>query len=948
MRKIGIVICMAFLLFNFNVIENVQAENMLYSEGDEIIDSISEDSEVESIHINSNLTVMHIGEVNNITVSHFPENAELKEDIQILSSNPEVIKIDDNGNLVAINVGTSVISAKLGELEDSITVEVLPVENSAPRSVQSGFKTSVDKASIYYKTHVQDIGWQDYVYDGNMSGTSGLSKRLEAIQIALDSSYSGGIKYKTHVQDIGWQDYVYDGNMSGTSGLSKRLEAIQIELTGDIANYYDIYYRVHCEEFGWLGWAKNGEKAGTEGYSYRLEAIEIKLVKKGDNFNVNGPCFYHKMLQYSSHVQDIGWQEYETDGDTSGTSGEEKRIEAVRIKLLDQDYDGSIEYSTHVQDIGWQDYVYDGNMSGTVNESKRIEAIKIKLTGQMADNFDIYYRVHTQEFGWLGWAKNDEKAGTEGYSYRLEAIQILLMKKGDELAQTYPAYYKRYIKYESHVSGLGWQETKGDGETSGTVGQSRGIEAFRAVIEDRTYSGSVRYKTHISNYGWQDFRYDSQISGTTGQSKNIEAIQMELIGDVENYYDIYYRVHSQNFGWLGWAKNGEKAGTTGYGYRIEAIEVKLVKKGEYFDVIGDSYKFTVSGYFEIASKLNENKVFDATGANTKDGTNVFIYSKNDSIAQIWSINDLNNGYFSISSSMNPNVFLTLNNNNLELNRKLESDTQLFSFKEEKDGCINIVSKFNGLYITLSDFNLYDTLNIIASGYNGNDTQKFKLIKYEGLKIYNGLDISAHNGSIDFNALGASTNFVIIRAGYGNDDYSQDDSRYTEYIRNCEAYNIPYGIYIYSYALNTAEATSEAYHALRLLRETGSNFKLGVWFDMEDADNYKLRRGITTSNGQLLSDICDTFGSIIQNNGYQVGIYASLSWLNGPLNDPRLDKYQKWVAQWNGPVTYSEAINHSSSYNKPYKLWQFCSDGHIAGVGGGVSNVDLDLGYNIFE
>ena len=69
--------------------------------------------------------------------------------------------------------------------------------------------------------------------------------------------------------------------MSGTEGMSKRLEAIQIKLDGELAQKYDIYYRVHAQTYGWLGWAKNGESAGTEGLSKRLEGIEIQIVPKG-------------------------------------------------------------------------------------------------------------------------------------------------------------------------------------------------------------------------------------------------------------------------------------------------------------------------------------------------------------------------------------------------------------------------------------------------------------------------------------------------------------------------------------------------------------------------------------------------------------------------------------------------------------------------------------------
>ena len=115
-----------------------------------------------------------------------------------------------------------------------------------------------------------------------MSGTEGKSKRLEAIQIELlNPEYTGGIKYKTHVQTIGWQEWVENGALSGTEGKSKRLEAIQIELTGDMAEKYDIYYQVHAQTYGWMGWAKNGEKAGTAGYAKRLEGIKIQLVEKG-------------------------------------------------------------------------------------------------------------------------------------------------------------------------------------------------------------------------------------------------------------------------------------------------------------------------------------------------------------------------------------------------------------------------------------------------------------------------------------------------------------------------------------------------------------------------------------------------------------------------------------------------------------------------------------------
>lgn len=283
--------------------------------------------------------------------------------------------------------------------------------------------------SVVYQTHVQTIGWQGWKKDGEMSGTSGQSKRLEGINIKLEN-LNGNVEYQTHVQSIGWQGWKSNGAMAGTSGQSKRLEAIKIKLSGEVANQYDIYYRVHAQSYGWLDWAKNGEAAGSEGYSKRLEGIEIRLVKKGEAApgSTSRP-FVSKMIKYQTHVQNIGWQSEKADGEVSGTSGQYLRLEGIKIHLGGS-IDGGIAYATHVQTYGWQSYVSDGQLSGTSGQSKRLEAIRMNLTGNAANQYDVYYRVHAQHFGWLGWAKNGQSAGTAGYSYRLEAIQIVLVPKG--------------------------------------------------------------------------------------------------------------------------------------------------------------------------------------------------------------------------------------------------------------------------------------------------------------------------------------------------------------------------------------------------------------------------------------------------------------------------------------------------------------------------------------
>ena len=300
----------------------------------------------------------------------------------------------------------------------------------------SGGDTQTPSSSegITYSVHAQTYGWMGDKQDGAMAGTEGEAKRLEAVKIKLrDPSVSGSVKYRSHIQSIGWTDWKSDGAMSGTEGQAKRMEAIRIQLTGKMAEKYDIYYRVHCQTYGWLDWAKNGETAGTTDGAKRMEALEIRLVKKGGAApGETMRTYVQPLLQYQTHVQTYGWQEMAEGGVKAGTEGQAKRMEALKLSLVNQKYSGNIEYKVHVQTYGWMNTMRNGALAGTTGQAKRMEAIQIQLTGQMAKQYDIYYRVHSQSYGWLGWAKNGESAGTEGLAKRMEAIQIVLVKKGGE------------------------------------------------------------------------------------------------------------------------------------------------------------------------------------------------------------------------------------------------------------------------------------------------------------------------------------------------------------------------------------------------------------------------------------------------------------------------------------------------------------------------------------
>jgi hypothetical protein len=162
------------------------------------------------------------------------------------------------------------------------------------------------------------------------------------------------------------------------------------------------------------------------------ELISQDLVAKLNNalVRIAELSFTSKTCIYQTHVQDIGWQGWKENSVISGTEGQSKRLEGIRISTNNIEGDVGVEYSTHVQNIGWQDFVKDGALSGTEGRSLRLEAIKISLTGADADKYDIYYQVHAENFGWLDWAKNGAEAGTAGLGLRLEAIRIVVVPKG--------------------------------------------------------------------------------------------------------------------------------------------------------------------------------------------------------------------------------------------------------------------------------------------------------------------------------------------------------------------------------------------------------------------------------------------------------------------------------------------------------------------------------------
>jgi len=187
----------------------------------------------------------------------------------------------------------------------------------------------------------------------------------------------------------------------------------------------------------------------------------------------------------------------------------------------------------------------------------------------------------------------------------------------------------------------------------------------------------------------------------------------------------------------------------------------------------------------------------------------------------------------------------------------------------------------------------------------------------------GVDVSQHQGQIDWATASQYIDFAIIRCGFGGDYTENDDTCFAYNISECERLGIPYGVYLYSYAENDNEAISEADHVLRLL--AGHHPELPVYYDLENENTVGRQ-----TNAQILRQI-NLFCERISNAGFKTGIYANPTWWSGHLSGNNFPNNTKWLAAWNNGSYASQASN--------YALWQYTSDGSVPGING-----RIDLNY----
>lgn len=188
-----------------------------------------------------------------------------------------------------------------------------------------------------------------------------------------------------------------------------------------------------------------------------------------------------------------------------------------------------------------------------------------------------------------------------------------------------------------------------------------------------------------------------------------------------------------------------------------------------------------------------------------------------------------------------------------------------------------------------------------------------------------IDISKNQGVIDFAKVkNNGISKIILRATTKS---GAADSKWTEYLRNCDAYKILVECYKYSYALTVEQAIEEASGVLKLL----DGRKMFIWLDLEEnTQRVKLgKSGIT--------NIANTFISVCNKVGYEVGIYCNLDWYKNCIDDSLKSKYKFWIARY--PKNDMGVIVPTLKPNVGEVMWQYSSKGKINGING---NVDMDM------
>lgn len=194
-----------------------------------------------------------------------------------------------------------------------------------------------------------------------------------------------------------------------------------------------------------------------------------------------------------------------------------------------------------------------------------------------------------------------------------------------------------------------------------------------------------------------------------------------------------------------------------------------------------------------------------------------------------------------------------------------------------------------------------------------------------------IDVSVFQGDIDYDKVAQQVDGVIIRCGitFWGSFVPSTDSKWEKNYAGFKAAGVPVGAYYYGVARTVEQAEQEAEKCLELLK--GKQLEYPIYYDVECTE---IQGNLTK---EQLTEIVDTFCSIVEAEGYFVGFYTMLSWAQTKLDYPALaKKYTSWIAWLDG--------DPSTKLTPAPAAWQYTWSGKINGIG---TKVDRDYFYKDF-
>ena len=724
-----------------------------------------------------------------------------------------------------------------------------PVPTPVPSSTPTPSSTTepVVNYTLQGQGHQSEIGWLSTVGDGQTIGSDTNNKNLEAAKLIIENALEADLRIvgDAHVSGIGWINNQEAGNTLGTVGAGRAIEGLRLRLVGRQASQYQIYYRAYAKGYGWLGWASSDELAGSTDYGIPLQAVQVMITLKGTQ---QPSPLGNSSINRSVPTPTPTPSPVPTPVPSSTPTPSSTPEPAANYTLQGQG---------HQSEIGWLSSVVDGQTIGSDTNNKNLEAAKLIIENALEADLRIVGDAHVSGIGWINNQEAGNTLGTVGAGRAIEGLRLRLVGRQ---ASQYQIYYRAYAK------GYGWLGWASSNELAGSTGHGVPVQAIQVKLVKNGESApsplgdsevefpyTYTVTGHQANVGWIPEVINDGVVGNVNTGNALEAFKITFLGSKPGDIGVQADAHVSTIGWI----NNQDAsqvvgGTVGSGHALEGIRLRLVGNK------ANKYNLYYRVYIEQFGWLGWANANELAGSE-----NLSLHIQGLQVKAVMKKYD---------------------------DGSLANDQNESYVTEPKTGFASIIRNgrrmqvyfYNGQIVT---WNFREGRNFYHVDPSTGEILTLQTTRSDSVWA-EGIDISEHNYGI--NLADYRNGFVIIRIGYS----TKEDKHWREYLRICEQLHIPYGVYLYSYALNDADAVEEAKFTLNILSQIHPT--LGVWFDMEDADGYKQRRAPWILNKTTISSITRTYLDIVATSGHTVGIYASSSWFSNYIDVPG---YPKWVANW---------------------------------------------------